>query len=64
MPATTEKDITNLALTFDGADLDPSVYADLLFTNVESRLDMPAQAIIEFADDRLKYIDEPRFQIG
>ncbi len=64
MPAATRTNLTDIKIKVSGADIERDVYSDLLSVSIESRLDMPAQAILEVADQSLALVDGATFDIG
>ncbi len=64
MPDATTAYLSDIAVNVGGADLDPSIYNNLTYLEVESRLDFPARAILEFADPGFTLLNGTKFDIG
>ena len=58
------EDLRGAKIENNGVQLGPDLLDKLIQISVESRIDMPAQAILEFADDDLTIIDGNTFNIG
>ncbi|MDX2161437.1 MAG: VgrG-related protein [bacterium] len=66
MPANTSQDtvVPHIAIKINGALLDDT-YLDLLtYAEVDTSLHMPTMFVLQFHDDELKLVDDPKFKIG